>query len=150
MNLNQALSDAVSLFHDDIEWVQLIDYEHVPFRCRKFHDLGHLFRDCPLNRKPLSQISPNKPAPDGFTKVVNHSRNHKKSVTNPRTHPASSSKPSTSNNFAALASNDDPEFENPSLSEKETTKDKQKAALPLLEEKLISKTLPHTQIKTLT
>jgi len=91
-------------------------------------------------------MSLDKPAPDGFTKVVNRRRNHKKSITNPRVHPASSSKPSTSNNFATLASNDIHELENPPLSEKETTKEKQKEALPLTKESQINKLLPHTQI----
>lgn len=51
MRLDNALSDAVSLFHDDFEWIQPLDYEHVPFRCYKCHDHGHLFRDCPQNSK---------------------------------------------------------------------------------------------------
>jgi len=29
--------------------MQTIDYEHIPFRCKKFHEHGNLFRDCPLN-----------------------------------------------------------------------------------------------------
>lgn len=32
MLLNKALPDSVSLFHDDFEWIQTIDYEHLPFR----------------------------------------------------------------------------------------------------------------------
>jgi len=43
MHLSKALPDVVSLYHDDYEWLQTIDYEHVPFRCRKCHALGHLF-----------------------------------------------------------------------------------------------------------
>jgi len=49
MHLTKALADSVSLFHDDFEWIQPLDYEHIPFRCRKCHEHGHLFRDCPLN-----------------------------------------------------------------------------------------------------
>lgn len=49
MHLTKELSGSVSLFHDDFEWIQTIDYEHIPFRCRKCHEHGHLFRDCPLN-----------------------------------------------------------------------------------------------------
>ena len=52
MCLDMALLDSVSLFHDDYEWIQPLDYEHVPFHCRKCHALGHLFRDFPLNAKP--------------------------------------------------------------------------------------------------
>jgi len=28
----------------------MLDYEGVPFRCRCFHKVGHLFKDCPLNK----------------------------------------------------------------------------------------------------
>lgn len=125
MDLKQALPDTVSLFHDDIEWIQLIDYKHVPFICRKCHDLGHLYRDCPLNRKPPSQMDSDNPASDGFTKVVNHRRGHKKSTANTRTNPANLSKPSMSNSFAALASDDIQEPENLPLNDKETSKEKQ-------------------------
>lgn len=34
VDLKQPLPDTVSLSHEDVEWIQLIDYEHVPFRCR--------------------------------------------------------------------------------------------------------------------
>jgi len=57
MCLDKALLDSVSLSHRDYEWIQPLDYEHVPFRCRKCHAIGHLFRDCPLNSKA------NAPAP---------------------------------------------------------------------------------------
>jgi len=43
MRLDKALLNSVSLFHDDYEWIQPLDYEHVPFRCRKCHAHGHLF-----------------------------------------------------------------------------------------------------------
>eukprot|EP00253_Pinus_taeda_P003170 PITA_03170 len=43
MRLDKALPDSVSLFHDDYEWTESLDYEHVPFRCRKCHAHGHLF-----------------------------------------------------------------------------------------------------------
>lgn len=49
MHLVKALPYLVSLFHDDFEWVQSIDCEHVPFHCRKCHEHEHIFRDCPLN-----------------------------------------------------------------------------------------------------
>jgi hypothetical protein len=35
----------------DEEWIQNIDYEQIPFRCRRFHEHGHLIRECPLNKK---------------------------------------------------------------------------------------------------
>lgn len=51
MQLDKPLPDLVSILHDDFEWVQPLDYEHVPFHCRRCHALGHIFRDCPLNAK---------------------------------------------------------------------------------------------------
>jgi len=85
MDLKKALLDMVGLFYEDVEWIQLIYYEHVPFRCRKCHDLGHLYRDCPLNRKPPPQMDPDNLTSDRFTKVMNHRRGHKKSIANTKT-----------------------------------------------------------------
>jgi hypothetical protein len=31
------------------EWSQTLDYEHIPFHCRKCHEHNHLFQECPLN-----------------------------------------------------------------------------------------------------
>jgi hypothetical protein len=52
MNISKALPGIVTLEYQDEEWPQTIDYEHIPFRCQKFHEHGHLFRDCPLNAPP--------------------------------------------------------------------------------------------------
>ena len=49
MRPNKALPDLVSLYHDDYEWIQPLDFEHVPFHCRKCHVHGHIFLDFPLN-----------------------------------------------------------------------------------------------------
>ena len=48
MDLWEALPDEVMLEVFDEEWVQTVDYEHIPFRCHRCHEHGHLFRDCPL------------------------------------------------------------------------------------------------------
>lgn len=50
-----ALPDAIKMIFMDEVWLQNIDYEHIPFRCKKCHEHGQLFRDCPLNKAP--QIS---------------------------------------------------------------------------------------------
>jgi hypothetical protein len=49
MDISRALPGSVTLEYQDEDWSQTIDYEHIPFRCRKFHEHGHLFRDSPLN-----------------------------------------------------------------------------------------------------
>jgi hypothetical protein len=48
MNISKALPGSVTLEYQDEDWQQTLDYEHIPFRCRRCHEHGHLFRDCPL------------------------------------------------------------------------------------------------------
>ena len=50
MDLSGALLNAIILEVYDKEWVQVVDYDHVPFRCRKCHEHGHLFKDFPSNK----------------------------------------------------------------------------------------------------
>jgi len=50
MDLLGALSDEVILEVFDEEWVQTVDYEHIPFRCHRFHEHGHLLKDFPLGK----------------------------------------------------------------------------------------------------
>ena len=50
MDLSGALPDEVILEVFDEEWVKTVDYEHIPFKCHKCHEHGHLFRDCPLSK----------------------------------------------------------------------------------------------------
>ena len=108
MQLDRALPDAVSLFHDDFEWIQPLDYEHVPFHCRRCHAHGHLFRDCPLVAQSKPQNVEDKEDAEGFTKVSSRRRNHKKAP-QPSSKPSQTqSIPTTSNSFAALATNDPP------------------------------------------
>jgi len=103
VDLKQPLPDTVSLSHEDVEWIQLIEYEHVPFRCRKCHDLGHLYRDCPLNSKPMAQGDQENPTADGFTKVTNRRRGNKKHTIQTKPDQKDPSKPSTSNSYEVLA-----------------------------------------------
>lgn len=107
LHASQSGTPECGVSHDDIEWVQLIDYEHVPFRCRRCHALGHLFRDYPFVPKPSPVAGSDSSGADGFTKVTNCRRNHKKQASNSRAPLASSSKPSTRNNFEALARQND-------------------------------------------
>lgn len=148
MDLKQALPDTVSLFHEDVEWIQLIDYEHVPFRCRKCHNLGHLYRDCPLNKKPPPQMSSENQASNNFTKLVNRRRGNKKSTANPKTDQVKMSKPSTSNSFEALASNDMQDPDNGPKNNKESNKEQPKGTSQQPGDILLNKSTPQSQTKT--
>ena len=107
MWLDRPLPGSVSLFHDDYEWVQPLDYEHVPFRCRRCHALGHLFRDYPLNAKAQNSDPSDKPDQDGFIKVANCKISHKKTSTGKKPQQGTASIPSTSNSFEVLAKTSD-------------------------------------------
>jgi hypothetical protein len=67
MNIAQALPGTVILEHHDEDWVQTLDYEHIPFRCRRCHEHGHLFRDFPLTQ--LAPKADQNMQKDGFTTV---------------------------------------------------------------------------------
>ena len=53
----------------DEEWVQAVDYEHVPFRCHKCHEHGNLYRDFPSNKLESNTKTTTGKDPEGFTKV---------------------------------------------------------------------------------
>jgi hypothetical protein len=73
MNISKALPGSVTLEYQDEDWQQTLDYEHIPFRCRRCHEHGHLYRDCPLIR---TAAKPDEPAQkDGFTTVAPKKRN---------------------------------------------------------------------------
>eukprot|EP00253_Pinus_taeda_P024856 PITA_24856 len=70
MDLSGALPDEVILEVYDEEWVQAVDYEHIPFKCHKCHEHGHLSGDCPLNQRE-ENLNPSKGKDQtSFTKVV--------------------------------------------------------------------------------
>jgi len=50
MDVSGALHDRLWLEFRDEDYFQAIDYEQIPFRCRKCHEHGHLIRECPLNK----------------------------------------------------------------------------------------------------
>jgi hypothetical protein len=50
---------------------QPLDYEHIHFRCRKFHIHGHIFRYFPLNAPPQGTPGKEEIDPEGFTKIPN-------------------------------------------------------------------------------
>ena len=48
MNISEPLPENIELEYDGKIWL-LLDYEHIPFRCRRCHEYGHLYKSCPLN-----------------------------------------------------------------------------------------------------
>lgn len=50
MESSGALPNEIILKVSDEEWVHAVDYQHVPFRCHKFHEHDHLYREFPLNK----------------------------------------------------------------------------------------------------
>jgi len=51
MNISQPLSELVDIEYQDDVWSQLLDYEHVPFKCKICHEYGHLFHNFPQQLK---------------------------------------------------------------------------------------------------
>ena len=49
----------------------MIDYEQIPFRCRRCHEHGHFFRDNPQNKKPRGKKDQENQDAEGFTRVPN-------------------------------------------------------------------------------
>lgn len=57
MDLSKGLPDGILLSHKDLKWTQALDFENTTFRCRVFHQTGHLQNSCiqskkRTNRKP--------------------------------------------------------------------------------------------------
>jgi hypothetical protein len=73
MTISKALPGSIMLEYQDDYWNQTINYEHIPFRCRKFHEHGHLFRDFPLNAT-TTKFNESKQK-DGFANVTGRRKN---------------------------------------------------------------------------
>jgi hypothetical protein len=78
MDVSGALPEAISLEFRDEEWIQNIDYEQIPFRCRRCHEHGHLIREFPLNKKQEAENPKPQQDEDGFVKPNPRSRANKK------------------------------------------------------------------------
>lgn len=82
MDLLGTLPEEIILNVFDEEWVQIVDYEHIPFICRKFHEHGHLFTDCPLKKEMNKRKSTIVKEVESFQKVVNRSKGSKRGTRN--------------------------------------------------------------------
>jgi len=80
MDLSGALPNEVILEFFDEEWIQMVDYDHIPFRCRKCHDHGHLLRDCPLNKIAKKNKPDTMKDPESFIKVEHKGKGGKRGL----------------------------------------------------------------------
>jgi hypothetical protein len=69
MYITKSLPNSIFLAHEDLEWIQTLDYEHVPFKCRKCYEHGNLFRDFPQNKKTTSFKDATLLDEDGFQTI---------------------------------------------------------------------------------
>jgi hypothetical protein len=87
VDLTNPLPDSMEIRLGSSSWIQQLDYETLPFRCRICHEYGHLLRKCPRFRPVPSDASgPHKgdkgkdPTPteptdkEGFTQVKSRNR----------------------------------------------------------------------------
>ena len=63
VDLNNPLPDSIEICMGLVSWIQQLDYETLPFRCRVCHEYGHLLRRCP-RYKNTSLDPPSPPRVD--------------------------------------------------------------------------------------
>lgn len=51
LDTREGLEEHITLHWKHYSHTQILDYEGVPFRCRRCHKVGHLYKECPLNKK---------------------------------------------------------------------------------------------------
>eukprot|EP00253_Pinus_taeda_P016943 PITA_16943 len=66
MDLFEALPNEIILEVYDEDWVQTVDCKHIPFKCCKFHEHGHLFRDCLGKKEPKKIYEEKQPSHNRF------------------------------------------------------------------------------------
>jgi len=81
MDVSGALHEGMWLEFRDEDYYQAIDYEQIPFRCRRCHEHGHLVRECPLNKigeehKPKQVVK----TKEAFTKPKTRQRANRKRI----------------------------------------------------------------------
>jgi len=78
MDLLGALPNEIIMEVFDKEWVQTVDYEHIPFRCRRCHEHGHLLRDRPLSKENNKEKLNTTKDTENFQKVASRGRGRRK------------------------------------------------------------------------
>ena len=80
MNISEPLPEMIELEYEGKVWLQLLDYEYIPFRCRRCHEYGHLYKSCPLNEvqqqphQASGKEEQNRQTEDGFITVNSRRR----------------------------------------------------------------------------
>jgi hypothetical protein len=92
-----ALPEAICLEFRDEEWIQSIDYEQIPFRCRRCHEHGHLLRECPLTRKTEQEKTKQNQDEEGFVRPNYKGKGNRRQNKTP-----ANSHPETKNSFEGL------------------------------------------------
>ena len=57
VDLNNPLPDSIEICLGPFSWIQQLDYETLPFRCRICREYGKLLRKCPRNKFSHSSMS---------------------------------------------------------------------------------------------
>ena len=87
----------IELSWEDEEWFQDIDYKQIPFRCRRCHENGHLYKECPENNPTNMKKGKETKDAEGFTKVI-----ERKIIAKRNQGPEVNKKPSSYNPFDGL------------------------------------------------
>jgi len=58
INVREGLGDEVELVLGHYRHIQKLDYENIPFRCRRCHEYGHSVADCKLPLRIIKRKSP--------------------------------------------------------------------------------------------
>lgn len=129
MDLSGALPDEVILEVFDEQWVQIVDYEHILFRCRKCHEHGHLFRDFPISRAD-NKSKPNvMKDTESFQKVESRGKGGKKG---PKQH-CNEGQKASQNRYQALEENGEMANEDQSMEDSPKEKEKEENCNPTQE-----------------
>ena len=98
LEISKDLSTNIKLSWHDEEWIQEIDYEHIPFRYRRCHEHGHFFYEFPQNQmKPLNTNIAKEKDAEGFENFGYKRRSNKR-----QTALESSTKSQTTNRYEVL------------------------------------------------
>jgi hypothetical protein len=116
MNIFEPLPEMIELEYAGKVRQQLLDYEHIPFRCRRCHEYGHLYKSCPLNgplQQPSNVNNPEQvPRKDDEWFVLISNKKRQTRAVNPRPGQTSKQNPpgsvSTENMYEVLQEEGDP------------------------------------------